>query len=95
MLYRFYIGLNDKDEHIQVISDVNAIKVIKREFIAAAVTKGFGIWMGEIEPCLVIDVIEPPGSEPELINKMKFIKDKLNQDCIMMIKIDTLKEELI
>ena len=53
MLYRFYIGLNDKDEHIQVISNANAIKIIKREFVAATIMTGFGFWMGEIEPCLL------------------------------------------
>lgn len=95
MLYKFYIGLNDKDEHAQVISNANAIKIIKREFIAATITLGFGIWMDEVEPCLVVDIIEPPGSEPELINKMKFIKDKLNQDFIYMVKLNSLKEELI
>lgn len=95
MLYKFYIGLNDKDEHVQVISNANAIKVIKKEFIAATIMLGFGIWMGEVEPCLVVDIIEPPGSEPELINKMESIKDKLNQDFIYMVKLNSLKEELI
>ena len=95
MLYKFYIGLNDKDEHVQVISNANAINVIKKEFISATITLGFGIWMEEVEPCLIVDIIEPPGSEPELINKMKFIKEKLNQEFICMVKLNTLKEELI
>lgn len=95
MLYKFYIGLNDKDEHIQIVSNANAIKVIKEKFIAATITLGFGIWIGEIEPCLVVDIIDLPESESEIINKMNIIKEKLNQDCITMLKFDTLKEELI
>lgn len=95
MLYRFYIGLNDKDEHVQVISNANAIKVIEREFLAATITTGLGVWMGEIEPCLVVDIIDSPANHFNIINKMNIVKEKLNQDCIMMVKIDTLKEELI
>lgn len=95
MLYKFYIGLNDKDEHIQVVSNANAIKVIKKEFIAATITLGFGICMDEIEPSLIVDIIDSPENESDVINRMNTIKEKLNQDCIMMVKFDTLKEELI
>ena len=95
MLYKFYIGLNDKDEHIQVISNATAIKIIKKEFIAATITLGFGIWMDEVEPCLVVDIIDSSANESNILNKMDVIKEKLNQDCIMMVKFDTLKEELI
>lgn len=95
MLYKFYIGLNDKDEHVQVISNVNAIKVIKKEFLQATITLGFGIWFYEIEPCLVVDIIDSAANESNIINKMNVIKEKLNQDCIMMVKFDSLKEELI
>ena len=95
MLYKFYIGLNDKDEHIQVISNANAIKIIKKEFIAATITLGFGIWMDEVEPSLVVDIIDSSANESNIINRMNIIKEKLNQDCIMMVKFDTLKEELI
>lgn len=95
MLYKFYIGLNDKDEHIQVVSSANAIKIIKKEFISATISLGFGIWMDEIEPCLIVDIIDSPENHSNIINRMNVIKEKLNQDCIMMVKIDTLKEDLI
>lgn len=95
MLYKFYIGLNDKDEHVQVVSNANAIKIIKKEFITATITLGFGIWMDETEPCLVVDIIDSPANESNILNKMNFIKEKLNQDCIMMVKFDSLKENLI
>lgn len=95
MLYKFYIGLNDKDEHAQVISNANAIKIIKKEFIAATITLGFGIWMDEVEPCLIVDIIDSSANESNILNRMNIIKEKLNQDFIMMVKIDTLKEELI
>ena len=95
MLYKFYIGLNDKDEQAQVVSNANAIKVIKKEFLAATVTLGFGIWMDVIEPCLVVDIIDSSANEANIIRKIGVIKEKLNQDNILMAKIDTLKEELI
>lgn len=95
MLYKFYIGLNDKDDHAQVISNANAIKIIKKEFIAATITLGFGIWMDEVEPCLVVDIIDSSANESNILNRMNIIKEKLNQDCIMMVRIDTLKEGLI
>ena len=95
MLYKFYIGLNDKDEHVQVISNANAIKVIKKEFLQATITLGFGIWIDEIEPCLVVDIIDSAVNEHRLINKINIIKEKLNQDCVLMAKFDSLKEELI
>lgn len=95
MLYKFYIGLNDKDEHAQVVSNVNAIKIIKKEFISATISLGFGIWMDEVEPCLIVDIIDSPENHFNIINRMNVIKEKLNQDCIMMVKIDTLKEDLI
>lgn len=95
MLYKFYIGLNDKDEHAQVVSNANVIKVIKKEFIAATITLGFGIWMDEVEPCLVVDIIDSAANESSILNKMDIIKEKLNQDCIMMVKFDSLKEDLI
>lgn len=95
MLYKFYIGLNDKDEHVQVVSNANAINVIKKEFIAATISLGFGIWMDEVEPCLVVDIIDSAVNESNIINKINIIKEKLNQDCIMMVKFDSLNEELI
>lgn len=95
MLYKFYIGLNDKDEHVQVISNANAIKIVKKEFIAATITLGFGIFMDEIEPNLIVDIIDSPASEASIINRINIIKEKLNQDCVFMVKFDTLKEELI
>ena len=95
MLYKFYIGLNDKDEHAQVISNANAIKIVKKEFIAATITLGFGIWMDEVEPCLVVDIIDSAANESNIINRIDVIKEKLNQDCIMMVKFDSLKEDLI
>lgn len=95
MLYKFYIGLNDKDEHAQVVSNANAIKIIKKEFIAATISLGFGIWMDEVEPCLIVDIIDSSENHFNIMNKMNAIKEKLNQDCIMMVKIDTLREDLI
>lgn len=95
MLYKFYIGLNDRDEHVQVISNANVIKIIKKEFIAATITLGFSIFMDEVEPCLVIDIIDSSANESNILNKMNTIKEKLNQDCIMMVKFDSLKEKLI
>lgn len=95
MLYKFYIGLNDKDEHAQVISNANAIRIIKKEFMSATITLGFGIFMDEIEPNLIVDIIDSEANESNILRRMNTIKEKLNQDCIMMVKFDSLKEELI
>lgn len=89
--HQFFIGLNDKDSHVQEIDAITASNTINRVFIAhgcdgATVTMGRGIYRhndGTIvqEETIIVTVFEF-GDPVDIVGICKDLKNLLNQESI-------------
>lgn len=91
--YSMNIGKNDKNKHTQIISDSDFLQVVYCELNAngidgATFTDCIGIYNGEIEKALQVDIIDLDGKITA--NKLKTIAfnlcEKLNQYEIITSK---------
>ena len=91
--YTLNIGKNDKDTHTQIISDNDFLQIVYCEMNAngidgATFTDCIGIYNGEIEKALQVDIIDL--DEKITPNKLKTIAfnlcEKLNQNEIITSK---------
>ena len=95
--YTFYVGLNDKDSHVQEVGTLEAAKIVQNVFVrnecGATITSGKGVYThddGSIvaEETLIIQVYEFGKSIPvkDICNDLKAM---LNQESIAVEKTET------
>lgn len=95
VLYNFYINLIDKDYGQQIISNAKVIKIIDKYLCICSVTFGTALFLGEIQPQVIIEVLENSDHEALLFNSIDRIKKELNQESVLCIKTELLKEILL
>lgn len=92
--YNLYVGLNDKDKYEQIITDDEAMKLV-REIVGnvvggATFSKSFGYWVDEFgnptnESTIVIKITD---CDEHIIHCIcKNLNDALNQNSIMVERI--------
>ena len=95
MLYKLIIGLNDKDEGVQVVSNSKIKQLIANTFETGVVTFGDEIYLGDTNPVIIIEIQAISQAESVILEKAKKLKSLLNQDYILYSKQELLKNELI
>ena len=95
ILYRFIIGLNDKDEGVQVVSNSKIKQLIADTFESGIVTFGEELYLGDINPVVIIEIQAISKAEAVILEKVEILKSLLNQDYILYSKQELLKNELI
>lgn len=90
-MINFYIGLNDKDTHKQEYKTNDLINSIvdifnSHNITGLTITQAIGVYNGERENSLVVSIIDRI-SEIEIIYICNDIKLELNQECVMVQKI--------
>ena len=78
--YTVYIGMNDKDEHKQVISTENFKNIIGEKFENCTILDTTGFYRGEQERSLQVTVYGI--DEKTLTMKINELKKTLNQESI-------------
>lgn len=91
--YSMNIGKNDKDTHAQIISDNDFLQIVYCELNAngingATFSDGIGVYCGEIEKSLQVDIIDFDGKiTPKKIRTISAnLCEKLNQYEIITSK---------
>lgn len=94
----FYIGLNDKDAHVQVIHTLDARNIVSRTFVAhgvdgATISGGQGIYKHAdgtivIEQTIIVQVFEF-GSQIDVNGICADLKRMLNQESIAVERLQT------
>lgn len=91
--YTLNIGKNDKDTHAQIISDNDFLQIVYCELNAngidgATFSDGIGVYCGEIEKSLQVDIIDfEQNITPKKIKTISAnLCEKLNQNEIITSK---------
>lgn len=91
--YTLNIGKNDKDTHAQIISDNDFLQIVYCELNASGIdgatfSNCIGIYNGEIEKALEVDIIDFDGKiTPKKIKTISAnLCEKLNQNEIITSK---------
>lgn len=91
-LYKIYLSLIDSEEHAQVLSNANVIKTIKDIFNYCVVTFAYDIFLGEVEPIVIIEIkAEHEDDIREYINQLLL---RFNVYNYTLSKQELLKYEL-
>lgn len=94
--YKIYLGLNDKDKYVQIISD-NEAENIARNIVSnivggATFSNKQGYWVDEYGNPTIENTIEIliSNSNDETIEEICIaLRDKFNQNCVMVEKYTT------
>ena len=90
-MINFYIGLSDKDTHKQVYtySVYSIMQSIfeKHAILNLTITQAVGVYNGERENFLIVSVTSKLSST-DIIYICNDIKEKLNQQCVLVQIID-------
>lgn len=82
----FLIGLNDKDEKRQIITDGAARRIIEnafaRRYDGATFSEAVGLYMGGFENSIRVEVLWSESAKDAAI--CEELKKALNQDCIYL-----------
>ena len=84
MKHEITIGLNDRSTHTQKISVKKAIAIIAAEVGNCTVFQATGVWNGEIEKTLRLEIYSPKNGKKRLIEAARRLCIKLNQDAIIV-----------
>lgn len=82
--YKIFIGLNDKDLHKQIIESNEVKKTLSILFDCFTLTESVGYWNKEKENTLIVDIISNENERENIYNKVRFLKQHLNQECILI-----------
>lgn len=82
--YKIFIGLNDKDLHKQIINVKTLKTTLSTLFNCFTLTESIGYWKREKENTLIIDIISNENNREIIYNKVRFLKQHLNQECILI-----------
>lgn len=91
--YRIYLGLNNPKTNIEYDKQdvINHIKIL---FDYATIYQGQEIYKGKSETTLIIEYITADNFDMEIKNVCKYLKNRYNQEYIMLTK-DTIDMEII
>lgn len=84
MKHEVTIGLNDRNTHTQKISVKKAIAMIANEIGNCTIFTAAGVWNGEIEKTLRLEIYSPKNDKKRLVNAARVLCVKLNQDAIIV-----------
>lgn len=83
MLNRYYIGLNDKDKHKQILSnetmELLVSKIVSKQVENFTIIKAKGFYKGEPENTLIVEII----GDTLNAKTLEELKTILNQECIL------------
>lgn len=82
--YKIFIGLNDKDLYKQIIESNEVKTTLSILFDCFTLTESVGYWKKEKENTLIIDIISNENERENIYNKVRFLKQHLNQECILI-----------
>ena len=82
MLYKFYIGANNKTKKLE---NKKAIKLIASQFQGFTAYKGLGYWQGNPEKNLIVEI--ETTNKKKIIKTVDLLKKKLKQQAIGLAKI--------
>ena len=82
MLYKYYIGHNNKTKKVE---EKKALKIISKQFDGFTAFKGLGYWQGKAEKTLIIE-IETNNKKAILITAKKIARE-LKQETIGLATI--------
>jgi hypothetical protein len=91
-IYKFSVGLYDKDSHVQEVATEEAIRVVSAVCLECgayglSLTQGLGIYTHEdgsrvFEPSLFVDVVDITAEQAE--SMIQGFKRELNQESVMV-----------
>ena len=82
--YKIFIALNDKDLHKQIVETKEVKKTLSILFDCFTLTESVGYWKREKENTLIVDIISVECERENIYNKVRFLKQHLNQECILV-----------
>ena len=82
MLYKLYIGQNNRSKKLEV---KKAITTITKDFQGFTITKGVGYWQGKAEKTLIIEI--ETAESKKLFRVVKNLAKVLKQQAIGIAKI--------
>lgn len=82
--FKIFIGLNDKELHKQIILTSEVKKTLSILFDCFTLTECEGYWEKEKENTLIIEIVSNENERENIYNKVKFLKQHLNQECILI-----------
>jgi len=77
MLYRLYVGSNNKTKKLE---ESKAVKITSKQFEGFTAYKGLGYWQGKKERCLMIEIESK--NKKEVIGLAKTLAKKLRQEAV-------------
>ena len=77
MLYKLYIGSNNKTKKLEM---AKAVKVASGQFEGFTAYKGLGYWQGKKEKCLILEIESK--SKKQVISLAKELSKKLKQEAV-------------
>ena len=93
-MYKIFLGLNDKESHVQEISTENAMGFVSHylanHFAGATVYNGIGVYKhenGDVvrENSLIVELVYV--SEEEVEQAVSDLRYELNQESVMIVKL--------
>lgn len=93
--YKMYIGLNDKDTHIQEVSTDKAIELVSLYFECYTVQEVIGFYNSFREKSLIVTVIDNESKRLDIKRAVENLKYLLNQECILLTETELNKMEVI
>lgn len=91
--YKIYLGLNNPETNKEYNS-LDVINHIKTLFDYATILEAKGIYKGEAETTLIIEIISNDFTDDEIKNVCKYLKNRYEQECVMFTK-DIINMEVI
>jgi len=86
MLYRYYIGSNNKTKKLE---DKKAVRIASQQFKGLTAFKGLGYWQGKPEQCLMIEIETP--NKNKVLALAKELARELKQNAIGLASIGRLQ----
>lgn len=77
MLYRLYIGSNNKTKRLE---ELKAVKIVSQQFQGFTAYKGLGYWQGKKEKCLILEI--ESRSRKDIIGLAKKLAKGLQQEAV-------------
>lgn len=91
--YKVYLGLNNPKTNKEYSKD-DVINHIKTLFDYATILEAKGIYKGETETTLIIEIISNDFTDDEIKNVCKYLRNRYQQECVMFTK-DIINMEVI
>ena len=78
---KFYVGANNETKAVE---KAKALVIAGRHYKGFTVTESIGLWMGEVENSIIIEVIEVEDGSQEIAERVeRELKEELNQYSVL------------